>query len=151
MVAAQEELARRTRANAGDLVAFFSAKQRADEVDEWLQDRVKALHAQAEKRRAEEHQRCGAALRAIRARGESLVEITRITGIQQRAVRDLIKLAEQSPAAPDEKSPAGGIATRELHQHRVATEADGRTRTAVGADSTAVNEATESIAETSAI
>jgi len=112
MVAAQEELARRMRANEGDLVAFFSAKQRADEVDEWLQDRVKALHAQAEKRRAEEHQRCGAALRAIRARGESLVEITRITGIQQRAVRDLITLAEQSPAAPDEKSPAGGTTGR---------------------------------------
>ena len=141
MVAAQEELARRSRANEGDLVVFFSAKQRADEVDEWLQDRVKALHAHAEKRRAEEHQRCGAALWAICARGESLVEITQMTGMPQRAVRDLIKLAEQSPPAPDE-SPAGGIAARELHQHRVATEAD-ESGTPVGADRTAVKQATE--------
>jgi hypothetical protein len=145
MVAAQDELARRTRANEGDLVAFFSAKQRADEVDEWLQDRVKALHDQAETRRTEEHQRCGAALWAIYTRGESLTAITRMTGMPQRAVRYLIKLAGQSPAAPDES--AG-----ESDGHRVATEADGPTGTPVGAESTAVvKEATEWIGERSAI
>jgi hypothetical protein len=129
MVATQEELVRQARANEDDLAAFFAAKQRAEDVDTWLQDRVKALHAQAEKRRIEEHHRCGTALRALRARGQSLVELARLTGVPQRGVRDLIKLAEQSSAAPDEKpAPVGGIATRELHQHRV-TAADESTET----------------------
>lgn len=129
MVATQEELVRQARANEDDLAAFFAAKQRADDVDTWLQDRVKALHAQAEKRRTEEHRRCGTAMRALRARGQSLVELARITGLPQRGVRDLIKLADETSASPDQQSgSAGGIATRELHQHRV-TAADESTET----------------------
>jgi hypothetical protein len=36
---AQEELARRTRANVENLATFFSARERADAVDGWLAER----------------------------------------------------------------------------------------------------------------
>jgi hypothetical protein len=53
-VAAQEEMARRTRANVEDLAAFFSAQQRADAVDDWLAERSAALQEQAAQRRDEQ-------------------------------------------------------------------------------------------------
>jgi hypothetical protein len=46
--AAQEELARRTRASVEDLAAFFSARERADAVDEWLGERQQALREQGD-------------------------------------------------------------------------------------------------------
>jgi ABC-type enterochelin transport system substrate-binding protein len=61
--AAQEELARRTRANRDDLATFFAAHERAERVDEWLKDRMAALKAEAADRRKGERRRCGSALR----------------------------------------------------------------------------------------
>ena len=40
---AQEELARRTRANVENLATFFSARERADAVDGWLAERQQVL------------------------------------------------------------------------------------------------------------
>jgi hypothetical protein len=76
-VAAQEELARRTRANMEDLAVFFSARHRADTVEQWLAERVSALEAQAAQRRDEHRRHRGEALRAMRDRGEPLREIAR--------------------------------------------------------------------------
>src|SRR5262245_36974093 len=70
-VAAQEEIAQRTRANMEDLALFFSARQRADAVDDWLQERVQPLREQADQRRADQLRQCGVALRTMRDRGES--------------------------------------------------------------------------------
>ena len=53
------------------------------------------LKTQAADRRNREHGRCGAALRAMRDRGEDLAAIATMAGIDQRAVRQLIKAAEQ--------------------------------------------------------
>jgi ABC-type hemin transport system substrate-binding protein len=92
-VAAQEELARRTRANMEDLAVVFSARERAEAVDEWLAQRVAALQAQAERRRDEHRTRCGIALRSMRDRGQSLAEIARMAGIGEKAARDLIRMA----------------------------------------------------------
>ena len=57
--ASQEELARRTRANVEDLATFFSARERADAVDEWLAERQQALREQAAQRRSEQRVLCG--------------------------------------------------------------------------------------------
>ena len=91
-IAAQEEIGRRTRANMADLTVFFSARQRADAVDDWLRERVEALRAQAEGRRADQRRQCGVALRAIRDRGESVRDIA-LAGISDKAVRELIRAA----------------------------------------------------------
>jgi len=103
-VAAQEELARRTRANMEDLALFFSARERADAVDEWLAERAAALQAQAARRRDGHRRQCGIALRAMRDRGESLRDVARMAGVGEKAVRDLIRAADTTSSAkgPDE-------------------------------------------------
>ena len=92
-IAAQEEIGRRTRANMDDLAVFFSARQRADAVDDWLTERVEALRVQAEARRADQRRQCGAALGAMRDRGESVRDIARMADISDKAVRELIRAA----------------------------------------------------------
>jgi hypothetical protein len=78
---AQEELARRTRANVEDLATFFSARSRADAVDGWLAERQQVLLEQAAQRRAEQRVARGRALRAMRDRGQTLREIARMASI----------------------------------------------------------------------
>jgi hypothetical protein len=99
-VAAQEELARRTRANMEDLAVFFSARERADSVDQWLAERVAVLQSQAVARRDEHRRRCGLALRSMRDRGQSVREIAAMAGLGEKAVRDLIQMATASNGAP---------------------------------------------------
>lgn len=97
-IAAQEQIAARTRANMEDLTLFFSARQRADAVDDWLTGKVAALQQQAQQRRTDQLRQCGAALAAIKRRGESVREIARLAGISEKAARELIRAA----------GPAGG-------------------------------------------
>jgi hypothetical protein len=107
-VAAQEELARRTRANMEDLAVFFSARERADAVDEWLAERVAALQAQAARRRDEHRRQCGIALRSMRDRGESMGDIARMAGVGEKAVRELIRAAgTTSSASATDELPSG--------------------------------------------
>jgi hypothetical protein len=98
-VAAQEELARRTRANVEDLATFFSARERADAVDEWLAGRQQVLREQAAQRRAEQRVECGRALRAMRDRGETVREIARMAGAAEKTVREMINEADAIPDA----------------------------------------------------
>lgn len=119
-VAAQEELQRRTRANVADLATFFSARERAEAVDGWLAERQRALSEQAAARRGEQRRQCGAALAAMRARGEALREIARLAGVTEKAVRELIREADAVPVAagrpgvaPPAAQKAGGTAAPE--------------------------------------
>src|SRR5438874_10619192 len=93
-VAAQAELARRTRANMEDLAVFFSARERAESVDDWLAERVAVLQSQAGERRDEHRRQCGIALRSMRDRGQSVREIAAMAGIGEKLVRELIRAAE---------------------------------------------------------
>jgi hypothetical protein len=90
-------LAERTRANGEDLAKFFTARERAGAIDLSLKERVEALQAQAGGRREKQLVQQGAALRAMRDRGEDLAEIARLAGIDQKSVRELIKVAEEKP------------------------------------------------------
>lgn len=111
--AAQEELARRPRANVEDLATFFSARERADAVDEWWAGRQQVLREQAAQRRTAQRVQCGRALRAMRDRGESLREIARMAGVAEKAVREFIREAQAAPvvdAAPGAAEPAGELA-----------------------------------------
>ncbi|BBZ12047.1 hypothetical protein [Mycobacterium branderi] len=113
-VAAQEELARRIRANVEDLATFFSAHERAEAVEEWLGERTAALREQAAQRRAQQRRQCGAALASMRDRGESLREIAKMAGIPEKSVRELIKTVDTSaaPGAPAEGNGASAEAAR---------------------------------------
>ncbi len=98
--AAQEEQARRQKANVEDLARFFTAKQRVDDVDDWLTERVEELKVRAGQRRDEERAACGGALKAMQDRGESVREIARMAGVGEKMVRELIKLAVAPAAEP---------------------------------------------------
>jgi hypothetical protein len=80
-------VAQRTRANMDDLTVFFSARERADAVDDWLKERVEALNMQADQRRAGQLRACGVALRAMKERGESVRDIARMAGISEKTPR----------------------------------------------------------------
>jgi hypothetical protein len=109
-LAAQQEIAARTRANMEDLTAFFSARQRAEEVDGWLEAKVAALAEQAAARRDEQRGQAGEALAAMNARGESIREIARMTGLGEKSVRELIRLAGRRAAGGENASEQGGAA-----------------------------------------
>jgi DNA-binding NarL/FixJ family response regulator len=100
VVAAQADLARRTRANMDDLAVFLSARQRADAVDDWFNERVAALKAQADERRAGQRRECGVALAAMRERGETVRDIARMAGISEKTVRELIRAASTGEPVP---------------------------------------------------
>jgi hypothetical protein len=93
-LAAAEELAARTRANMADLAAFFSARERAEAVDDWLAEKVTAAREQARVRREEQRRAGGVALAAMAARGESARSIAGMAGLEVKAVRELLRLAE---------------------------------------------------------
>lgn len=105
--AAQDEVIRRTKANVEDLATFFDARDRAEAVDAWLAERQQALAQQAAQRRVNQRVKAGAALRAMRDRGETLREIGRMAGISEKAVRDLIRETESSEQAVE---PVAGAA-----------------------------------------
>jgi hypothetical protein len=109
-IAAQEAVAARTRANMDDLTVFFSARQRTDAVDDWLEERVQVLKVQADQRRAGQLRECGVALRAMKERGESVRDIARMAGVSEKTARELIRSAgteDRASAAGDE--PAGAV------------------------------------------
>ncbi len=107
--AAQEEVIRRTKANVEDLAAFFDARDRAEAVDVWLAERQQVLAEQAAQRRAGQRLACGTALRSMRDRGETLRDIARMSGISEKAVRELIREAESTQAAPAPADRPAGV------------------------------------------
>ncbi|KQH76614.1 hypothetical protein AO501_10515 [Mycobacterium gordonae] len=92
--AAQDDVVRRTRANVEDLGRFFSARERVEAVDGWLEARQQVLREDAQRRRGAQRVVCGQALAAMRDRGESLREIARMAAISEKQVRELILEAE---------------------------------------------------------
>jgi hypothetical protein len=107
--AAQEAIAARTRLNTEDLASFFSAQERNHSVDQWLAERIAAVRAQADERRAEHRRAAGAALVAMRRRGETVREIARMAGVGEKTARELMRCAEASePPVSGSAAAAGG-------------------------------------------
>jgi hypothetical protein len=105
--AAQREVAERTQRNAEDLATYFSAQERLAGVDDWLAGRVVSLKDLATMRQLRERCSAGAALKAMRDRGESVREIGRLAGIGEKTVRELIRLSDTTtPAEISAESPS---------------------------------------------
>jgi hypothetical protein len=97
--ASQREVLERAARNADDLAVFYSSQERVGAVDEWLESKITALREQAEAKRAEYRRAAGAALRALRDRGETVRDIARLAGITEKSARELIRRSEDAPAA----------------------------------------------------
>lgn len=94
--ASQKEVLERAARNADDLAVFFSSRERLDAVDEWLEAKMAGLKEQADGKRAEHRRTAGRAVIALRDRGETLRDIARLTGVGEKALRELIRFAEAS-------------------------------------------------------
>jgi arsenate reductase-like glutaredoxin family protein len=142
-LAANADLVRRTKLNVEDLTKFFASMSRADGVNEWLNEEVEALKELAAKRRDTERRQAGVALAAMRERGEQVRDIARLARINERQVRELIRLAEAvgeadadapevaDPASgPDPRDPGGPRATGDAHA--ASTSNEGANLVAVG-------------------
>lgn len=96
--ASQREVLERAARNAEDLAVFFSSRERLDAVDEWLHTKTAGLKELAEGKRAEHRRTAGLAVIALRDRGETLRDIARLTGVNEKALRELIACAKLSEA-----------------------------------------------------
>jgi hypothetical protein len=96
--ASQREVLERAARNAEDLAVFFSSRERLDAVDEWLEAKIAGLKEQADGKRAEHRRTAGLAVIALRDRGETMRDIARLTGVGEKALRELIRFAESSGA-----------------------------------------------------
>jgi hypothetical protein len=99
---ANAALARRTKLNVDDLTTFFASMSRAENVEDWLNEKIAALKEQAAKRRDAERRQAGVALGAMRERGEQVRDIARLARISGKQVRELIRLGEATPASQGE-------------------------------------------------
>ena len=141
--AAQDDVVRRTRANVEDLGRYFSARERVESVDGWLEARQQVLREDADRRRGAQRLVCGQALAAMRDRGEPLREIARMAKLSEKQARELIREAEAAaqnatPPAADESAtaaqpPAGDDAAAQPLANPAggAIEANGATGTAI--------------------
>ncbi|AFM20141.1 hypothetical protein Mycch_5473 (plasmid) [Mycolicibacterium chubuense NBB4] len=97
--ASQKEVLERAARNAEDLAVFFSSRERLDAVEEWLEAKTAGLKEQAEGKRAEHRRTAGLAVIALRDRGETLRDISRLTGANEKALRELTACAKLSESA----------------------------------------------------
>jgi hypothetical protein len=75
------------KANLRDLNHFLDAKFRLAEVDLWLEERIAALHTTADARRTAHRREAANALAYMSARGMSVEEIARMTGMTVETVQ----------------------------------------------------------------
>lgn len=104
--ASQREVLERAARNADDLAVFYSSQERLDAVDEWLESKVVALREQADAKRADHRRAAGAALQALRDRGETMRDIARLAGITEKSTRELIRRAEEAAAGEVQRAHA---------------------------------------------
>ena len=103
--ASQKEVLERAARNAEDLAVFFSSRERLDGVDDWLEGKIAGLRQQAEVKRAEHRRTAGVALAALRDRGETMRDISRLTGMGEKVLRELVRFAEPSSPTAEGNPP----------------------------------------------
>lgn len=127
--ASQKEVLERAARNAEDLAVFFSSQERLDGVDDWLEAKIAGVRVQAEGKRAEHRRAAGLALAALRDRGETMRDMARLTGVGEKALRELMRFADASTpgsaAGAAVTDPGAEGADRERAAGRLPTESVG--------------------------
>jgi hypothetical protein len=100
--AAAEERKRRESANLGDLTTFLVEYGRVDGVDDWVAVQLAKVEAEAERRRVAHRAKAGAALAAMRLRGETVAAIAAQAGVSVAVVRGLLQAAAAGLADAEE-------------------------------------------------
>src|SRR5580765_4762080 len=92
--AAAAERRARERANIADLATFLHASAQVDEVELWLQERIDRLRVEAAERRCRHERAAGAALAAVRGRGETIEWIAAQVGMTPARLREALKVTD---------------------------------------------------------
>lgn len=111
---ANEARVERERQNIDDAAAFLVEQGRVTAVDEWEQNRIEEVRAEAERRRHEHRLAGAAAVARMQERGETPVTIAELTGIKVTEVRSVLKATGARPAprpdGPGAQDSANGAA-----------------------------------------
>lgn len=92
-VAKRRQCLEQAKANLRDLNDFLDARYRVAEVDVWLDERIAALHATADARRAAHRHEAAKALAHMSARGMSVEEIARMASMTAETVQGYLTLS----------------------------------------------------------
>ena len=101
---ANEARAERERQNVDDTASFLVEFGRMKAVDEWEQNRIAEIRAEADRRRHEHRVAGAAALARIQGRGETLAAIAELAGVSIRELGATLKAAAVSSPAPGSRS-----------------------------------------------
>lgn len=86
-----------TKAELRSLVEFLTARRRLAEVDVWLDERIAALQATADARRAAHCQEAANALADMTARGMTVDEIAGTAGLPPTTLHGYLKHLDSPP------------------------------------------------------
>lgn len=102
---ANGERAARERQTADDTATLVVALDRLKAVDQWEQNRIGEVRAEADRRRNQHHLAGAAALARMQGRGETLAAIAELAGVSTRELGATLKAAPVSSRQPE--APAG--------------------------------------------
>jgi hypothetical protein len=106
---ANGERAARERQTADDTATLVVALDRLKAVDQWEQNRIGEVRAEADRRRHQHHLAGAAALARMQGRGETLAAIAELAGVSTRELGATLKAAPVSSRQPEalREAPAG--------------------------------------------
>ena len=87
----------RAQANGRDLQRLVQSLEKLDQVDDWFQDRLVKLQAEAEARRDRHRAVAGRAVVSMKDRGQRFARIAAMSATAEKAIRDLARFAARSP------------------------------------------------------
>lgn len=103
LIAARAEQIRElesAKSNVRDLQRLLKSLDRLDQVDDWFQQQLVRLGAEAEARRARHRTEAGRAVASMRGRGQHFARIAAMSGTAEKTVRALFRHA--AAAEPEE-------------------------------------------------
>ncbi len=83
----------RARANASDLQRLVQSLEKLDQVDDWFQDRLVKLQAEAEARRDRHRAVASRAIVSMRERGQRFERIAAASAAAEKTIRELARFA----------------------------------------------------------
>ena len=83
----------RAQANARDLQRLVQSLEKLDQVDDWFQDRLVKLQAEADVRRDRHRAVAGRAVASMRERGQRFTRIATASATAEKTIRELARFA----------------------------------------------------------
>lgn len=101
----------RAQANARDLQRLVQSLEKLDQVDDWFQQRLVKLRAEAEARRDRHRAVAGRAVASMRERGQRFARIAAASATAEKTIRELARFAATGRSDDDRNASAPTNAT----------------------------------------